>query len=137
MTTDTVTHNSIKGKNYDHHNTNTATTKQQSNTTMSGGKVLGLIFSPNVQRALLVAYELDLPVTNVPVDLRVGAHKTPEFLAKNVCNYYTTNTTTTLTTITINKPTTKTTTQQVHYQKRRSYYSNIKYKVEQQQLQLQ
>jgi len=46
-------------------------------------KIYGHIVSPHVQRAVLAAYELDINITIEFIDIRTGAHKTPEYLAKN------------------------------------------------------
>jgi len=46
-------------------------------------KLWGLIFSPNVQRVLIVAHELGVHLDQVVVDIRTGDNKKPDYLAKN------------------------------------------------------
>jgi hypothetical protein len=47
-------------------------------------KLYGMALSPNVIRAAAVLNEKGLDFEIVPVDLRTGAHKHPDFLALNV-----------------------------------------------------
>lgn len=47
-------------------------------------KLYGMTLSPNVVRVATVLNEKGLDFEIVPVDLRTGAHKQPDFLALNV-----------------------------------------------------
>ena len=51
---------------------------------MAPRKLYGMPLSPNVVRVATVLNEKGLDFEIVPVDLRTGAHKNPEFLALNV-----------------------------------------------------
>jgi hypothetical protein len=51
---------------------------------MAPRKLYGMPLSPNVVRVATVLNEKGLDFEIVPVDLRTGAHKQPEFLALNV-----------------------------------------------------
>ena len=51
---------------------------------MAPRKLYGMPLSANVIRVATVLNEKGLDFEIVPVDLRTGAHKTPEFLALNV-----------------------------------------------------
>jgi glutathione S-transferase len=50
---------------------------------MAPRKLYGMPLSPNVVRVATVLNEKGLDFEIVPVDLRTGAHKQPEFLALN------------------------------------------------------
>jgi glutathione S-transferase len=47
-------------------------------------KLHGMALSPNVIRVAAVLNEMGLDFEILPVDLRTGAHKHPDFLALNV-----------------------------------------------------
>lgn len=51
---------------------------------MAPMKLYGMPLSPNVVRVMAALNEKGLEFEIVPVDLRTGAHKQPEFLALNV-----------------------------------------------------
>jgi glutathione S-transferase len=46
-------------------------------------KLYDFAFSPNCRKVRAVAYELEVPLESVPVDLLRGETRTPEFLAVN------------------------------------------------------
>jgi hypothetical protein len=55
---------------------------------MAPMKLYGMPLSPNVVRVAAALNEKGLDFEIVPVDLRTGAHKQPEFLALNVRIHY-------------------------------------------------